>query len=300
MKTLSEEQLALRKAKTLETFKAFIAFCQANQLKYFAAYGTVLGAARHHGFIPWDDDIDVYMMRDDYDRCLSILRNDPPVGYEPVDYTHEEEYYLPFAKFCDKRSTVCEWEEYRISFGNYIDIFPLDAVPDDRTERERYCRRLLKLRGTLAADLLRKPWADILRGATRQSLRLTLADVAYALFRRPIRRWLVGRMERESRAYHGQPLKHVCFSSSYYSREKNLTIDIFGDGTTLPFEDITIVVPTRYEEYLETAYGNWRQLPPVEQRGQHDVVFMDLNRKIPYDEVRKIIEQERRANKATR
>ena len=291
MKTLSEEQLALRKAKTLETFKAFIAFCQANRLKYFAAYGTVLGAARHHGFIPWDDDIDVYMMRDDYGRCLRILRDDPPAGYEPVDYTHEEEYYLPFAKFCDARSTVYEMTEYRICFGNYIDIFPLDTVPDDRGERERYCNHMWKLRKLLAADLLRKPWGGILRDATRQSLRLTLGDMAYTLFRGPIRRGLVDRIERESRAYQGQPLKHVCFSSSYYSREKNLTTDIFGDGTLLPFEDISIVVPTRYEDYLEAAYGNWRQLPPVEQRGQHDVVFMDLNRKLSFDEVRNIIDK---------
>lgn len=299
MNTLSEELLAQRKAKTLETLKAFIAFCQANHLKYFAAYGTVLGAARHHGFIPWDDDIDVYMMRDDYDRCLSLLRDDPPVGYEPVDYTHEEEYYLPFAKYCDARSTVYEMEDYRISFGNYIDIFPLDTVPDDKAERERHCKRLLKLRGTLADDLRRKSWHTILREATRQSLRLTMADVAYALLRRPIRRWLVDRIERGSRAYHGQPLKHVCFCSSYYSREKNLTADIFGDGTLLPFEDISIVVPTRYEDYLEAAYGNWRQLPPVEQRGQHDVVFMDLNRKIPYDEVMTILDKKRGAAPST-
>ncbi len=297
MKTLPEEQLAKRKAKTLETFKAFIAFCQAHDLKYYAAYGTVLGAARHHGFIPWDDDIDVYMMRDDYDRCLRILRTDPPAGYEPVDMMHEREYYLPFAKFCDTHSTICEWTEYRISFGNYIDIFPLDTVPDDQAKRERYCNHMLKIRKMLAGDLLRKSWTDILRGATRKPLRLTLGDMAFALLRWPLRRWLVNRIERESRAYQRQPLKHVCFSSSYYSREKNLTADIFGGGTMLPFEDISIVVPTRYEDYLATAYGNWRQLPPVEQRGQHDVVFMDLERKIPYEDVMKIMERTRGADK---
>lgn len=196
MNTLSDEQLAQRKAKTLETFKAFIAFCQANNLKYYAAYGTVLGAARHHGFIPWDDDIDVYLRRDDYDRCLRLLRADPPVGYEVVDYLHEEEYYLPFAKFCDTRSTVCEWEDYRISFGNYIDLFPLDAVPDDNAARERHCEHLLKLRGTLAADLKRQSWAAIAHKAATQSLRLTVADVAYALARTPIRNWLVKHLEK--------------------------------------------------------------------------------------------------------
>lgn len=150
---------------------------------------------------------------------------------------------------------------------------------------------MLKLRKMIAADLLRKSWANILSNITKQSLRLTLGDISYALFRTPIRNYLVGRMERELRAYHGTRSNHICFSSSYTSREKNLTADIFGDGTTLPFEDISIVVPTRYEDYLVTSYGNWRQLPPVEQRVQHDVVFMDLNRKIPYREVRKIIDK---------
>lgn len=276
---------------TLETLKAFIAFCQANNLKYYAAYGTVLGAARHHGFIPWDDDIDVYMMRDDYDRYLRLMRTNPPKGYEQVEYVHDKEYYLPFAKFCNAHSTICEWTEYRICFGNYIDVFPLDVVSDDDNERQRYCDRMLKLRKMIAADLLRKSWADILGNITKQSLRLTLGDISYALFRTPIRNYLVGRMERELRAYHGTRSNHICFSSSYTSREKNLTADIFGDGTTLPFEDISIVVPTRYEDYLVTSYGNWRQLPPVEQRVQHDVVFMDLNRKIPYREVRKIIDK---------
>lgn len=299
MNTLSNEQLAQRKAKTLETFKAFIAFCQANNLKYYAAYGTVLGAARHHGFIPWDDDIDVYLRRDDYDRCLRLLRAAPPIGYEVVDYLHEEEYYLPFAKFCDTRSTVCEWEDYRISFGNYIDLFPLDAVPDDNAARERHCEHLLKLRGTLAADLKRQSWAAIAHKAATQSLRLTVADVAYALARTPIRNWLVKHLEKALRTYQHATTTHVCFSASYYSREKNLTADIFGDGTLLPFEDISIVVPTRYEDYLVAAYGNWRQLPPANERIQHDVVFMDLKRKIPYDEVRKIISGQKQNRKAT-
>ena len=193
---------------TLETLKAFIAFCQANNLKYYAAYGTVLGAARHHGFIPWDDDIDVYMMRDDYDRYLRLMRTNPPKGYEQVEYVHDKEYYLPFAKFCNAHSTICEWTEYRISFGNYIDVFPLDVVPDDDNERQRYCDRMLKLRKMIAADLLRKSWANILGNITKQSLRLTLGDISYALFRTPIRNYLVGRMERELRAYiaGGEPM----------------------------------------------------------------------------------------------
>lgn len=285
MTHLTKELLAARKSNALKTLKAFIAFCQKHQLAYYGAYGTVLGAVRHQGFIPWDDDIDVYMPRHDYDNFLSLMRECPPVGYNAVDPFNDKEYYLTFAKFCDSNTTVYEFQGYNMCFGNYIDVFPLDVVPDDADERQQYCHKMLKLRKRLAEDMLRKSAQEIIGSIGKEKLMNIVGDVVYALFRWPVRSSLVKQLKQQSSIYAASGAKHLCFSASYTKHEQDLTADVFGNGTLLPFEDIQLRVPQQYERYLETIYGNWRQLPPPEQRVQHDVLFMDLTRSLSYEEV---------------
>lgn len=291
MTHLTKELLAARKGNALKTLKALIAFCQAHRLSYYGAYGTVLGAARHQGFIPWDDDIDVYMPRRDYDRYLQLMRQCPPDGYYAVDPFNDKEYYLTFAKFCDAHTTVCEFPGYRICFGNYIDVFPLDVTPDDDAERQQYCHHMLKLRKRLAEDLLRKPVREIIEGIGKEKLMNTVGDVMYALFRWPVRSIILRQLQQDSILHAASGARHLCFSGSYARHEQDLTADIFGEGTLLPFEDIQLRVPQHYERYLETIYGNWRQLPPPEQRVQHDVLFLDLTRHLPYEIVARLIRE---------
>lgn len=112
----------------LPVFRAFVDFCNRNQLTYYAAYGTVIGAVRHKGFIPWDDDIDVWMPRRDYERFLSLRDKLISTHYEIIDI-EDKGYYLYFAKFCDRRSTIIEREGQSI-MGLYIDVFPLDYYDD--------------------------------------------------------------------------------------------------------------------------------------------------------------------------
>ena len=108
----------------LTLFKAFIAFCHEHHLTYYAAYGTALGAVRHQGMIPWDDDIDVWMPRKDYDKLLSLRSHLNGTNYEIIDIK-DKGYYLYFAKFCDRNSTIIEREGEAL-MGLYLDIFPLD------------------------------------------------------------------------------------------------------------------------------------------------------------------------------
>lgn len=82
-------------------------FCDLHELKYYVAYGTLIGAARHKGFIPWDDDVDVFMPRADYQK-LQELRKTLPPNYELLDFISTKDYYLYFAKFCDRKSTIVE------------------------------------------------------------------------------------------------------------------------------------------------------------------------------------------------
>ena len=117
--TLSEHQLFL-----LRVFKAFDAFCSKNSIQYFACYGTLIGAIRHGGFIPWDDDFDVVMKREDYDRFIN-LRNQVGEGYRIASYQDGESPY-PFAKFFSTEGTVWEYPQFPFIIGPWVDVFPLD------------------------------------------------------------------------------------------------------------------------------------------------------------------------------
>ena len=124
----------------LKTLEDFILLCEEKNLRYYAAFGTVLGAVRHGGMIPWDDDIDVYMPREDYNRLLS-MRNDLKNDYELVDLENDG-YYQDFAKFVNRKTTIIESKEIPFVCGIYIDIFPLDqwnkAYIDSEKDNEEF------------------------------------------------------------------------------------------------------------------------------------------------------------------
>ena len=99
-------------------------FCEQNNIKYFLAYGTLIGAIRHKGYIPWDDDIDICMPRPDYDKFLSLY-NKKDSAYKAVAFELDENYKLPFAKVNDTRTVMWETMYDQDVFGVYIDVFPL-------------------------------------------------------------------------------------------------------------------------------------------------------------------------------
>ena len=130
------------KKKLLETFKAFDAFCRKHDINYYAAYGTLIGAVRHKGLIPWDDDIDVLMLPDDYNKFCSY-RGNVDGHYDIVDSRDENYWLLTLAKFVDMNTTLWEMEEYPCVTGVYIDIFPLyendhDQAVKLKTQYEKY------------------------------------------------------------------------------------------------------------------------------------------------------------------
>ena len=125
----------------LDILRAFRSFCEKNSLRYFLAYGTLLGAVRHGGFIPWDDDIDVAMPRTDYERFLKEFRDE---RYEVYDLS-KKGYFYPFAKLCDTTTVLIEEMSVKNSIGVYIDIFPMDGIADNDQSQHSKAKRLMKL-----------------------------------------------------------------------------------------------------------------------------------------------------------
>ncbi len=128
----------------LEILKYFDTFCRENELKYFLAGGTLLGAVRHSGFIPWDDDIDIAMPREDYDKLLTIKKNISS-DYKLFSYNLEENYYQNFYKLVDTRTYIEEEGENIVDYGLFIDIFPIDGLGKSKLLANLRARRIVFL-----------------------------------------------------------------------------------------------------------------------------------------------------------
>ena len=126
------DELSLQELKDIEfnLLKEFRAFCNENGIRFFLAYGTLLGAIRYKGFIPWDDDIDVLVPREDYNKLIRIFRDSDK--YRLYSFERNQKYGYPFAKLCDMSTRKIEFYfEPLVDYGVDIDIFPLDYWDDD-------------------------------------------------------------------------------------------------------------------------------------------------------------------------
>jgi len=118
--------------RILKNLLAVDKVCKEHNLRYYIMAGTMLGAVRHKGFIPWDDDLDIGMPRADYDLLMANAKEWLPKPYEAVCAENDKEYPLPFAKVQDADTTLIERMHLKYLGGVYIDIFPLDGVPESR------------------------------------------------------------------------------------------------------------------------------------------------------------------------
>ncbi|MBO5353136.1 MAG: LicD family protein [Lachnospiraceae bacterium] len=254
----------------LEAFKALEQFCREHNLQYFAIGGTLLGAVRHQGFIPWDDDMDVGMPRPDYDRLVSLAKEFPkPFVLE--EYRHSKGFQSYFAKIRNETigllETVTESKDERP--GYLIDIIPMDGTPDSVLLRKFYFIRVLLLRFLCGAANVhtgiltsRPKWEQKVLKVCRM-LRLYKVLKVEKIYRR---------MDRLFHKQNALCAKHIGTITGAYKTREIVPAEYFGieeEPVYLPFEDTSIRVPKNYEPYLTHMYGEYMQLPPEEQRKAH-------------------------------
>ena len=126
----------------LNILKHIDVFCKQNSIKYFLSGGTMIGAVRHHGYIPWDDDIDIMMLRDDYERFISLYTQKDSSKYRLRYYKHDQSFTFPFVKIDDSDTLVVENVINKVNdMGINVDLFPIDVVPNDKHfQRKMYSR----------------------------------------------------------------------------------------------------------------------------------------------------------------
>ena len=244
------------KAREKEILEYVADVCEKHRLVYFLEAGTLLGAVRHKGFIPWDDDVDIAMPRGDYNRLIRILEHDP--SFPSCSHKNDPGYILPFAKVHDP-STEVEWlvdTPQKANYGVWIDIFPLDVLPDARFPR---------LFHQLKMKVFYSLWWHAAYPYKDQGVRR--AEVLRRLGRlRPLLSHVhrLTKTAKECDRLTGQRdlANHFGLNDQFFSFPK----EWFAECVPVEFEGRMYPAPKGYHEDLTACYGDYMQLPPEEMR----------------------------------
>ena len=236
--------------------------CQKIGVKYFLAYGSLIGAVRHQGFIPWDDDMDICMLREDYEKLQDYLIANPDERYEVMSYKNNLNYVYPFMKVQDNHTYLLE-EDVRIdsNMGIYVDIFPVDGYEDD-VEFKNKMTKLIKKR-----QLSCYTFKGITN--TKSVLNSLLRYVSVIIFYFTNTNKYVAQIEELAKSRKVSDYEQVDYLIYKDMNKPVWRREWLEQVTTGTFEGKEFTIPKNYHEILTSDYGDYMQLPPVEQRVSH-------------------------------
>ncbi|WP_290233262.1 LicD family protein [Bacteroides acidifaciens] len=257
MKKISMDQSRLI---ILDIMTAIDRVCRELNISYYMAGGTLIGAIRHKGFVPWDDDIDIFVYRKDFDVLIDYLKRNPPFPWFEIYDENRSDYYYPFAKAVDNR-TIVEQKNIKTVGGIWVDIFPMENLPENQIERNLFLRRCRILRNIQLAKLSSVSFSG--------KKAIAKAMIKWLTFPITNKMWLKI-CKRYMMKYNKQYTGFVGITYSPYAREWfedymiRPTID-------LPFEDRIFMAPKEYDIILRRTFGDYMILPPKEKQKCHDI-----------------------------
>lgn len=272
----SDQELIEIQKIELEALAVLKDVCEKLNIKYFAIGGTALGAIRHDGFIPWDDDIDIGMPRLDYMKFINEAPALMPQKYHIQDPYNSEKTAYPYTKVRVDGTAFVEYSNRNVDMhhGIYIDIFPFDEVPDNEAYNKAQYEAVQRLSRIFvwrqSPDMFYEPQntAQHLKTVIRHILHYVLKLIPYG--------YLIDRLDRQMTRYNGTNQQAMaCLLFSRRNCEYGLKNTLF-PLKDHKFENINIPIPNDFNTYLTTHYGDWRKLPPEEQRYGHKPYYINL------------------------
>jgi len=255
--------------KQLDILKAFIRVCDKHNLTYFLVYGTALGAIRHKGFIPWDDDIDVGMPRADYEKYIQLQSEYEGTPYFIQTFKSDPCYIYNYAKLRDSSTTFLEnaFKNHRINQGVFIDVFPVDGMSREEGDREKIGKKNKFIWRQVYFSYLPALRRKIHKRTWFKDILLNIVAGLFYVF--DIAHYRNKRVERFVRQVPFEEAKMAGIMFGFTWRINCMPADIFRETIKVPFEDIEVKVVKDYDRYLTLLYKDYMKFPPKEQQVGH-------------------------------
>ncbi len=264
-----EEKLRPLQLTMLEILKVFDKFCREHDLKYSLYAGSLLGAVRHNGFIPWDDDLDVCMERSEYDRFITLWEQSPPEGYILQNKENAPVYWQSFSKIRKDHTTFLQEEREGGNYhtGIFLDVFPLDRMPNGKLNRAIYKWHCMKY------QLLTREFVPPKAGAIIRMGSAVILGCTPKCCREKIRRNTLKKITR----FNNQRNLEIAAIETMASLRRPFAPDMLDEYVDLPFEDGEFMCFAGWDDHLRRKFGDYMQLPPVEERAwRHHPIIIDF------------------------
>ena len=267
---MEKKKITLDELKKIEldTLLEIDALCERLGLRYSLCGGTLLGAIRHGGFIPWDDDIDIFMPRPDYNRLIEYCKHNETPFSLLCNETNEKYGYL-FAKAMAKNTVIHEpnANPTNIDMGVYVDIFPIDGLADDYESSKALFNKTRFKRELLVA----RNWKRFFRSKTRAWYYEPIRFAFFVLSRFVSRAGLIRSVQKAYSADSFDQREYAATVCGSYRLKEILPSRVYDTYTELEFEGHKFKALKDYETYLSSIYGDYMQLPPEHKRVSHHV-----------------------------
>lgn len=275
---LSQQQIERLRRTEIDILLEFIRICDKLDIRYFIVQGTLLGAVRHKGFIPWDDDIDVGMLREDYEIFIREAQKLLPDDYFLQHLGSDPSYPHGFAKIRNRKTTFIETASKNINMnhGIYIDVFPFDYYPDNKLKGIVYDIKKLLIRYRIrSVYYIPSDKTFSIQNIVRRLIGF-VSRIAYPT----VDKALIKQDELYKQYKSG---KRVINNGSPWGKREIVDKRLVDCVTKLYFEGIEVCAPQGYDEYLTSVYGDYMELPPMEDRiSHHYLSFLDFDKPYTY------------------
>ncbi len=261
---MNQEEIRKYQLAQLEIMREIDKICTDLNLQYYIIGGTLLGAIRHSGFIPWDPDIDIAMPRDDYEKLREFFKENNDSKYFYQHYTTEKNHLSPHAlikikdSYIKKRTRVTK---YTPKFeGIYLDILPLDNPPKDKKSQVRQMKsikkwiRLVELKAgyTYLGE-------TTIKRILKKILKIFMMPISFSYMNK--------KADMAMKRYSDPSSEYLVSMASHYSYWKQLMPkQWYGESNRINFENLSLCAPSQPDEYLTRIFGNYMELPPIESR----------------------------------